>query len=265
VRRRHDGGEDAIAHGGTIPLDGRAVRGELSLPSTGDMTTTRAISILASCFALLPAIASGQTQTQQKPRRQFVTFSLDWMTTKPLNFADHPLEDLVGTDVAESQFKDYDYETRDGLTQIDVLEYSRQHQGGSITVYPLGLSVGTTLGLRGSVEGLPTIRIAFDGPGSLDSYAFTGGRAYDVGAGVFVADRSPGWGLGSQAFVIGGIGRIRSDLGDGHRYFAEGGGGVSSGPFGVELSVKVAWNNLDEPVPHRFITIPITVRGTVSF
>jgi hypothetical protein len=65
--------------------------------------------------------------------------------------------------------------------------------------------------------------------------------------------------------VIAGGGRIRSNIGDGTRVFAEGGGGISSGPFGVELSVKFAWNRLDEPVVHRFLTIPIALRGTLSF
>ena len=100
---------------------------------------------------------------------------------------------------------------------------------------------------------------------SLDSYALTDARAYDVGAGLFVADRSAGWGLGSRAFMLGGIGRIRSDLGDGTRIFAEGGGGLSSGPFGVELRSSSPGTAVDEPVDHRFLTIPITVRGTVSF
>ena len=167
--------------------------------------------------------------------------------------------------MAQAQFQNYDYETRDGLTRIDVLEFRREGRGGSITLYPLGISSGTTLGIRGSIESLPTIRIAFDGPGPLDSYALNDARAYDVGVGLFVADRSAGWGLGSRAFVIGGAGRIRSSLGDGTRVFAEGGGGLSSGPFGVELAVKFAWNRLDEPVVHRFLTVPVTLRGTLSF
>ena len=146
-----------------------------------------------------------------------------------------------------------------------MLEFNRRGRGAGITVYPLGISAGATLGIRGSVESLPTIRIAFDGPGSLDRYALTDAHAYDVGVGLFVADRSAGWGLGSRAFVIAGGGRIRSGLGDGTRVFAEGGGGLSSGPFGVELSVKFAWNRLDEPVVHRFLTVPIVLRGTLSF
>ena len=109
---------------------------------------------------------------------------------------------------------------------------------------------GPTLGVRGSIETLPDIRFAFDGPGALDSYAFTNALAYDVGAGLYVADTSPGWGLGAYAFVVGGIGRITSDLGDGSRNFAEGGGGVQTGPFGFEISAKFGWNRMSDPVEH---------------
>jgi hypothetical protein len=218
-----------------------------------------------STTLLYAAPAFAQPYSDAKPRRQFVTVSLDWVNTQPLHFAEHPLADLVGSAVAEAPFQNYDYETRDGLTRIDVLEFRRKGRGGGITIYPLGISSGTTLGIRGSVESLPTIRIAFDGPAPLDSYTLNDGRAYDVGVGLFVADRSGGWGLGSRAFFAGGAGRIRSSLGDGTRVFGEGGGGLSSGPFGVELSIKFAWNRLDEPVVHRFLTVPITLRGTLSF
>jgi hypothetical protein len=224
----------------------------------------RALFVL-SIALVTPLSAFAQPYQEAKPRRQFVTITLDWLNTQPLHFLEHPLQDLVGTDVAAAQFKPYEYETRDGLTHIDVLEFSRRGRGGGITVYPLGISTGTTLGIRASVETLPNIRVAFDGPGSLDNYTFTDAHAYDVGVGLFVADRSAGWGLGSRAFVLAGGGRIRSSIGDGTRVFAEGGGGVSSGPFGVELSVKFAWNRLEEPVTHRFLTIPIALRGTLSF
>ena len=84
--------------------------------------------------------------------------------------------------------------------------------------------------------------MTFEGAAPFSSYALTNARAYDVGAGIYVSDRSGGWGLGSRAFVLAGIGRISSDLGDGRRYFAEGGGGLTSGPLGVDLSVKFAWS-----------------------
>ena len=221
------------------------------------------VAIVLTFAAAAPAAA--QTYSTQKPRRQFITVSYDWLYTQPLHFAQHPLQELVGADVAEAQFEDYDYRTRDGAVIIDVLEFRRRGHGAGVTLYPFGANVGATLALRGSYEELPTIRIAFTGTGAPADYALTNARAFDDSAAIFVADRSHGWGLGSHAFVGGGVGRIRSDLPDGDRVFAEGGGGLSSGPLGVELSVKFAWNHLSSPVEHHFLTIPVTVRGTVSF
>jgi hypothetical protein len=222
--------------------------------------------IASIVVALLSATAaSAQTYSVRKPRRHFVTISTDWLNTQPLHFLEHPLQDLVGRDVAAAQFEDYEYRTRDEAILIDVLEFKRRGRGRSITIYPLGLSVGPTLAFRGSIEDLPVIRVAFAGAGAPPDYTLTGARAYDVAAAVYVADRSPGWGLGSHAFVGGGVGRITSELSDGNRYFAEGGGGLSSGPLGVELSLKFALNRLTEPVAHRFLTVPITLRGTLTF
>jgi hypothetical protein len=214
----------------------------------------------------LAAPAAAQTYSVQKPRRQFVTLSIDWMRDEPLHFANHPLEDLVGREIAATHDDDFEYRTRDDQILIDVLEFKKRNRGFSVAVYPFGLSIGTTLGLRASVETVPTIRIDFSGQGAPAPYALTGAKAYDVGAGIYVADRSHGAGIGAQAFVVGGIGRIKAD-GDmnGSRLFAEGGGGLMVGPFGVQLAAKFAWNRLDLPVEHRFLTIPITVRGTVSF
>ncbi len=220
---------------------------------------------LITSFVVLPAIAAAQTYSEPRPRRQFVSVSYDWMHSEPLHFAEHPLEDLLGREVASAQLQEYDYETRDGLTRVYVNEFKNKGNGFGVTVYPFGLSTGATLGVRGSIEQLPDISIAFEGPAPVTNYLLTSGKSYDVGAGLVVADRSAGWGLGSQAFVIGGLGRIRSDLGDGSRYFAEGGGGLTSGPFGVQIAVKFAWNRLDDPVEHRFLTVPITLRATVSF
>lgn len=238
----------------------RALRaGPRAVPAAG-------ASLAALLLGLLPVDASAQTAPRREPRRQFITVSADWLYTHPLHFAEHPLEDLVGAEVAAAQLRDYDYETRDGLTRIDVLEFSRRARGAGVTVYPLGLRTGATLGIRASFENLPVIRVAFEGPGApVASYGLTNARAYDAGVGIAVADRSGGWGLGSVAFVVAGAGRIRSDLGAGRRLFAEGGGGLQSGPFGVQLAVKFAWNRLHNPVEHRFLTVPVTLRATVSF
>jgi hypothetical protein len=223
--------------------------------------------VAAATIALavaLPAAAQSPYEPS-KPRRQFVTISLDWMHTEPLHFAEHPLEDLVGREVAAAQGETFEYRTRDDEIRIDVIEFRKRNRGLSAAVYPFGLSAGPAFGLRGSIEQLPVIRVGFDGAGAPPGYALTGATAYDIGAGLFVADRSPGWGLGSQAFVVAGIGRIRADGREGTRTFAEGGGGLTVGPLGVQLAVKFAWNTLDDPVEHRFLTIPITVRGTFSF
>jgi hypothetical protein len=47
--------------------------------------------------------------------------------------------------------------------------------------------------------------------------------------------------------------------------FAEGGGGLSSGPLGVEIAVKFAFNRMEKPVAHRFFTVPVVLRATLSF
>jgi hypothetical protein len=232
----------------------------ISIRSSGCRAALAAIALVA-----LTVPATAQDYSTPKPRRQFVTVSLDWLNTEPLHFASHPLEDLVGREVASAQLEAYDYRTRDEQILIDVIEFRKRNRAASVAIYPLGLSSGTTLGLRGSIEQMPTIRIQFEGAGAPPEYVLTGTRAYDVGAGLYVADRSAGWGLGSQAFVLGGVGRIRGEGREGTRMFAEGGGGLSVGPFGVQLAVKFAWNKLNEPVEHRFLTVPITLRGTLSF
>ena len=229
------------------------------------MLQRHAIMAAALAAFFCAATADAQTYAVRKPRRQFITVSTDWLNTQPLHFLEHPLQDLVGRDVAEAQFEDYDYRTRDEAILIDVLEFKRRGRGAGITVYPFGLGVGSALALRGSREDLPTIRVAFSGAGAPPNYTLAGARAYDLGAALYVADHSPGWGLGSHAFVGGGIGRIKSEVSEGDRYFAEAGGGLNSGPLGVELAVKFAWNRLTDPVDHKFLTVPITVRGTLSF
>ena len=227
--------------------------------------STRTLWLVVSILTCCAASASAQRYEPKKPRRQFVTIGTEWLSTQPLHFLEYPLQDLVGREVAETQFGAHDYHTRDDQIQIDVLDFTHKGRGASVTVYPLGLSTGPALALRASIEDLPAIRIAFTGTGAPPNYAFTGAHAYDFGAALYVADHAPGWGLGSHAFVGGGVGRIRSDAGDGRRVFAEGGGGLNSGPVGVDLLVKFGWNRLTSPVEHHFFTVPITLRGTLTF
>jgi hypothetical protein len=223
------------------------------------------------CFLALGTLLAASNVFAQtyvagdRPRKHFVTLSYDFLYTQPLHFAEHPLEDLIGQDVASTQFEEFEYRTRDASTLIDVIEFSRRQRAVSASLYPLGMSTGAALMLRGSYEPLPRIQIGFAGPSPIARYAMTDGRAFDAAIGLIVADRAPGWGLGSHAFVLGGIGKIISELGNGNRYFAEGGGGLDVGPIGVELGVKFAVNKLSEPVSHQFLTVPITLRGTLSF
>lgn len=223
------------------------------------------ISFLAALLLLSASFAFAQQYDAPKARRHFFSVSYDWTYTEPLHFAEHPVADLVGRPVAGGQLEAFDYRSRDELTLVDVTEFKKRNQGIGVTVFPFGMSVGPALALRGSVEPLPTIRMEMSGPALVQSYALTNARSFDGGVGLYVSDRAPGWGLGSHAFVIGGVGRITSDMGGGSRYFAEGGGGLSSGPIGVELSVKFAWNRFNDPVEHRFLTIPVALRGTLTF
>ena len=212
-----------------------------------------------------PSLASAQTYEVQKPRKHFVSFSYDWIYTEPLHFAEHPLSDLLGRQVGAVQRQAYEYQTRDEATLIDVIEFSRRQIGLGASIFPLGMSTGPTLMLRGNIVPLPRIQVEFQGPAPFPRYALLDGRAFDGAIGLMMADRSAGWGLGSHAFVAGGIGKLTSDIGNGSRVFAEGGGGLNVGPIGVELGVKFAWNRLSEPVEHFFLTVPITLRGTLTF
>lgn len=223
----------------------------------------------AALLASSASDAAAQSFRQFKPkaRKQWFAVSTDWLNMMPLHLKEAPFEQLAGRELGTSQRKDWDYESRGdgGLTQVDVLEYQRRSRGFGVAVYPFGSSVGPSLMLKGSMENLPSFRARFDGPSNVDSYELVNARAWDLGAGVIVADRAPGWGLGSHAFVLVGVGRLESSYGDGKRMFAEGGGGLSVGPVGVELAMKFAYNKLANPIDHSFYTVPVTLRATFGF
>jgi hypothetical protein len=224
----------------------------------------------ASTLWLVASLAAPPAQTAQpyraaQPRRHFISISFDRQFIQPYGFRKHPLEELLGQDVNEVHFESFNYRTADGRTTATVLEYGKDGTGIGATVYPFGASVGATLAVRGSIESVPTIRVQIDGPSPVALYQLTGGRAMDVGAGVEMSDRSAGFGLGAHAFILGGIGRVDTDLLDGRRYWVEGGGGVSSGPFGVDLSFKYVVNQFSEPVTHSVHMIPINLRFSLTF
>jgi hypothetical protein len=200
-----------------------------------------------------------------KARRHFISVTVEKQFVQPYSFGNHPLADLLGQPVDEVHLQSFQYRTRDQQTLVNVLEYGKRATGIGATVYPFGSSVGATLAVRGSIESVPTIRLAFTGPAPAPTYELTNGRATDLGVGLEMSDRSAGWGLGAHAFILGGIGRLETDQMNGKRYFGEGGGGVMSGPFGVDLSVKFTVNRFSTPVTHTIYMIPIIVRGTLTF
>ena len=220
--------------------------------------------VLFGLAILIPrSDAFGQTP---QPHRQFVTVSIDRPHTFPLHFKDHPLEDLTMRALSEVRdVPNVDYGSADGRTTVDVLEFGRRGRGAGIMVYPFGSRNGLTLAVRGSYETLPVIRLAISDAGSTTFYNLRDGQAYDVGAGFIVSDRPPGWGLGTHSFALAGLGRIRGERGEGDRVFGEAGGGVNVGPVGVQFSVKVAYNKLSGPRAHAFFTVPLSLRGTLSF
>jgi hypothetical protein len=227
-----------------------------------------ALTLLAAAAAVAasaaPAAAQGSYHAH-RARRHFVSFSYDWLYVQPYGFSNHPLGDLLGQPVSEVHLQPFQYQTRDGLTRVTVNDFSHRAHGFGATLYPFGSSEGPTLAIRGSIEQMPTIRATFDGPAPVPSYELTNGHATDVAAGIDVSDRAPGWGLGSHAFVLGGIGRAHTDQMNGTRYFAEGGGGLAAGPFGVDIAFKFVVNRFSTPVAHQVFNLPISVRGTLTF
>ena len=225
--------------------------------------TVALASIVAALSNAVPPPA--QSYQQPKPRRHFISLSYETQYIQPRGFAKHPLEELLGQPVDEVHLESFQYRTRDQLTQATVHEYGKRGTAIGATVYPFGASIGATLAIRGSIETLPTIRVAFAGASPLSGFNLTDGRAMDIGAGIEMSDRAPGWGLGAHAFVLGGIGRAMTEQMDGRRYFIEGGGGVMSGPLGFDISFKYAINRFTTPVVHSVHMIPISVRGTLTF
>ena len=225
--------------------------------------TTSALWLVAALAA--PDAAQTPAYREPKARRHFISVSFERQYVQPHGFGKHPLEELLGQPVDEVRLESFQYRTRDQATLVNVLEYGKRGSAIGATVYPFGSSVGATLAIRGSIESLPDIRVAFTGPAPAPSYVLTNGRALDLGVGIDMSDRAPGWGLGAHAFVLGGIGRAQTDQLDGRRYFVEGGGGITSGPLGVDIAFKYAVNQFTTPVAHSIHMIPISVRGTLTF
>ena len=212
-----------------------------------------------------PDAAQGTVYRTAKPRRHFISVSFEKQYIQPYGFAKHPLRELLGQPVDEVHLETFQYRTEDGRTVVNVLEYGKRATAIGATIYPFGSSVGPTLAIRGSIESMPAIRVGFSGPAPFPTYVLTTGRALDLGVGLDMSDRAPGWGIGAHAFVLGGIGRAQFEERDGRRYFVEGGGGVTSGPLGVDIAFKYSISRFTTPVVHSVHMIPISVRGTLTF
>lgn len=77
-----------------LPIRGQV---ELKLTIRADlrMSHRTLISLCAVALSVVSGVgtASAQTYSTQKPRRQFITVSVDRLYTQPLHFAEHPPQD----------------------------------------------------------------------------------------------------------------------------------------------------------------------------
>jgi hypothetical protein len=221
--------------------------------------------LISAAVLLAPHAALGQPTPAKLPRRQFVTVSIERSRTMPLHFKEFPLQQLAGRELGVDRETGHDYRSADNATSVDVQKFARATRAIGISVYPFGNRNDSTLLLKVSVETLPIIRFTINGTGSIEQYSLSDGRATDLGIGVISSDRPAGWGLGAHSFIVGGVGRVRGERGSGARLFGEAGGGINVGPIGFEVGIKIAYNRLTDPRAHSFYTIPMSLRGTVSF
>jgi len=227
-------------------------------------STVVAIILFLFLFSVDAYAQNKKSSNKPKPRRQFITFTIDRLNTFPLHFKDFPLEQLTGTDISDYHY-DGSYRSKDGKITVSDLRFRRPNRGLGAMLYPFGTKNGASLAIRGSYESLPLVQFTINSANGSEKYLLTDGRVYDLGLGVIVNDRPPGWKLGTHSFFLIGTGKIKEPRGNGKRYFIEGGGGVNTGPLGIELSVKISRNHLIIPRPHYFYTVPVCLRATLSF
>jgi hypothetical protein len=198
-------------------------------------------------------------------RRQFVSVTIDRLNAFLIGFEKHPLQQIAGDDL-EFDFTKKFYRNTDESISIRDVRIDPWNRAVGIMIYPFGVSNGTTLVLQGKSETLPMIHFVVNHPDHQESYTLGGGRARDLGIGAISCQRRAGWsGVGACAFIIGGTGWIDEPRGDGRRYFAEGGARISVGPAGAEMFFRLAYHRLENPEPHNFVTVPLGVRGVLTF
>ncbi len=222
--------------------------------------------VSAGSFVLMmPGTLRAQATDPIQPRKQWVTFTLDWAYSQPVHFKERPLEELAGVELGETRQAAPEYRSADGLTTVDVFELNRPIHGWSIAAYPFGAGNGPSLMVRYAYETLPVTRFEIRNPGGSELYLLRDGHAKDFSIGVMISDRQRGWGLGAHSYFVGGFGRLSGERGPGDRYLVEAGAGINVGPVGAQFAVKLAYNKLEDPRAHSFYTVPISLRGTLSF
>jgi hypothetical protein len=214
---------------------------------------------------MMPGHVRAQTPDPVQPRKQWVTFTLDWAYSRPVHFMERPLEELTGVELGETRQPGPEYRSANGLTTVDIFELERPIHGWSVAGYPLGAGNGPSLMLRYSYETLPVTRFEISNPGGSELYLLRDGSSKDFSIGVIISDRQRGWGLGAHSFFLAGFGKLDGERGPGDRYLVEAGAGVNVGPMGFQFALKLAYNKLDDPRAHTFITVPLSLRGTLSF
>jgi hypothetical protein len=217
----------------------------------------------ALTLLLIPHTAFSQSAPQ--PRRQFVTFTLDGLNASVIEFRKYPLEQLAGERL-EFDFNRGFYANADESISVRGIRIHSRARGYGLMLYPLGVANGTTLALHARYETLPRIRFVMNRPGGQQNYLLEDGEARDLGLGFISCRRNPGWtGLGACAFLIAGTGWLEGSMGDGRRYFAEGGGRMMVGPLGAELFFRIARHTFANPQTHNFVTVPLGLRASLSF
>ena len=92
----------------------------------------------------------------------------------------------------------------------------------------------------------------------------TDGTAKDFSVGVIVSVASA-VGVWEHISSSSGIRQTERGTRSGDRYLGEAGAGLNVGPLGFQVAVKIAYNKLSDPRAHSFYTVPISLRGTLSF
>ena len=182
--------------------------------------------------------------------------SYDWLYTQPLHFAEHPVEDLVGQRGGGGAVR--------GLRLPDPRRHDPHRRARVQAARPRGRRHGVSVRPeRRRDAGAPRQRRGSAGhPHRLRRRRRAADVRADRRAGVRRVGARSSWPIDRPAGAseampssAGASAGSRATRTDGDRIFAEGGGGLNSGPIGVELSIKFAWNHLDRagrsPLHHR--------------